>query len=134
LPLSSAASALIFKQIPPLSLSLSKTLDLHFTSHGDEHPKSRLPDVRGQVPGGGHIRHDTSQKHRRHGRVRLSPRVQQHRGHDPLLRALTTPYSQRQQPHQGRPHRARHGPSCRQGEGVHRSQQTEGFRRGYSGV
>jgi len=82
-----------------------------------------MPYVRGEVPGGGHGGDDSGQEHRRHGRVRVAFGVQQHRGHDLVLGALPPPYSQCQQPHQGGAHRARHGPPCRQGKGLHRSQQ-----------
>ncbi|RRT34798.1 hypothetical protein B296_00036772 [Ensete ventricosum] len=47
-----------------------------------------MPDVRGQVPGGGHGCDDPGEEHTGPGRLRLSPRVQQHRGYDHVLRAL----------------------------------------------
>lgn len=107
-----------------LSLSLSlfqnpKPVNLRSNNHGFPRTELGVPHVRGQVPRGGHGGDDPGQEHRRHGRLRLASRVQQHRGHDSLLGALPPSDSKCQQPHQGGPNRARHGPQGRQGERLH---------------
>nr|POE73865.1 eukaryotic translation initiation factor 2 subunit alpha like [Quercus suber] len=51
-------------------------------------------------------------KNSQHGRLRLTPRVQQHRGHDLVLRALAVSNSKRQQSHQSGSDRAHDGAPC----------------------
>ncbi|KAF6999194.1 hypothetical protein CFC21_015256, partial [Triticum aestivum] len=92
----------------------------------------RVPDVRAAVPGGGRGGDDPGEAHRRHGRLRLPPRVQQHRGHDPLLRALPPPHPLHLLPHQGRPPGALHGAPRRPRQGLHRPLQAPRLRGGGS--
>ena len=93
-----------------------------------------MSHVRNEVPRGGHGGDDTGEEHRRHVRLRLPPRVQQHRGDDLAVGALSPSDSEHQQSHQGRPDRAGHGPPRRRRERVRQSQQAEGFRGGHTGL
>lgn len=93
-----------------------------------------MSHVRSEVPGGGHGGDDTGEEHSGHGGLRVAAGVQQHRGNDLVLRALPPSDSEREQPHQGWTNRAGDGAPCRQGKGLHRSQQAQGLRRRHPGL
>mmetsp|Transcript_5719 Transcript_5719/g.12068 ORF Transcript_5719/g.12068 Transcript_5719/m.12068 type:complete len:218 (+) Transcript_5719:392-1045(+) len=89
-----------------------------------------MPILRATVPRTGIVSHGERPAHRRDGSLRLPPRIQQHRGHDPPFGTLPTSHPFHQQAPPREPKRSGHGPPRRQRKRLHRPLQTSGEPRG----